>query len=122
MQQTGDVTIPLQYFLELQGKARALEAAKRELEEERKTTWRLFGGPLTVPKKLSFHSFQDDQTSIQRRYAIEIKQPLTIMVVDGYNLTGEWNTVAIAQRLIERHIHQVVSAVDMSRLNVREIP
>lgn len=123
MYEGGEVTIPLRQFLLLEAKTRELESeletAKRQLEEERGKTWKLFGNFFEPQRVL--HTLEDD-TMMSKHYVIEVKQPLTKMVVQGYNLSSEWDVVAIYRRLIDEHVLDVVKAVDVARHNPRLYP
>ena len=113
-QYSGEVTIPLRVFMDLEARSRELETVKRQLEEERGKTWKLFGN--FFEQKRTLHELTDYSRPSQL-YVIEVKQPLTKLVVDGYNLDSTWDVPAICRKLVEDHILDVVKAVDIARLN-----
>lgn len=110
----GEVTIPLRHYMELQARSRELETVKRQLEDEKQTTWKLFGPVFEAPRELHI---QEDFATGAQSYVIVVKQPLTKLVVQGYNVNGDWDIVAIYRRLLENHIFDVVKAVDTTRRN-----
>lgn len=113
-QYSGEVTIPLRVFMDLEARSRELETVKRQLEEERGKTWKLFGN--FFEQKRTLYELTDYSQPAQM-YVIEVKQPLTKLVVDGYNLDSTWDVPAICRKLVEDHIRDVVKAVDIAKLN-----
>ena len=113
-QYSGEVTIPLRVFNDLEARSRELETVKRQLKEERGKTWKLFGN--FFEQKRTLYELTDYGRPSQL-YVIEVKQPLTKLVVDGYNLDSTWDVLAIYRKLVEDHILDVVKAVDIAKLN-----
>lgn len=113
----GEVTISLRVFRELESRSRELETVKNQLKEERDKTWKLFGN--FFEQKRALH-IEEDVYTLNRMYIIEVKQPVTKMIVDGYNLDSKWDIPMIYRKLVEDHILDVINAVDISRLNPKK--
>lgn len=105
--------------MDLEARSRELKEVKRQLEEERGKTWKLFGN--FFEQKRTLHVLEDPSL-MARQYIIEVKQPLTKVLVQDYNLSSEWNVAAIYRKLVEEHILDVVKAVDFAKQNPRLYP
>ena len=115
----GTVTLSLDQYESMQDELRALRSKntelKKSLEEEKLTTWRIFGPLFSPSKKLStFHEVS--YANFEERIVLRNNVPYTQVTFQGWDYMNVPDKSLIIRHLIEHHITDVIKSFDFTGL------